>query len=110
MARQEEKTEELARRLGEKTEESARRMGEQAAEQTRRIGLASPEATEEVAKTSANLILQNAEFFRNTWRFGADVAASIMGRSTEEVGRTLGLSGNEAQHVMRKQFFTLQQR
>jgi hypothetical protein len=61
--------------------------------------LAAAEATEEAAKTSANLILQNAELFRNTWRFGADVVASMMTRSTEQLGRTLGLSGNEAQQA-----------
>lgn len=83
----------------EKTEDAARRVREQAAEQPRRIGLAAAEATEEIAKTSADLILQNAEFFRNTWRFGADVASSMVGRSTEQVGRTLGLSGNEAQEA-----------
>jgi phasin family protein len=72
----------------EKTEDAARRVREQAAEQPRRIGLAAAEATEEIAKTSADLILQNAEFFRNTWRFGADVASSMV-----------GLSGNESQEA-----------
>jgi phasin family protein len=83
----------------EKAAEATRRVGEEAAEQPRRIGLAAAEATEEAAKTSANFILQNAELFRNTWRFGADVAASMMSRSTEQFGRTLGLSGNEAQQA-----------
>lgn len=83
----------------EKTEDAARRVGEQAAEQPRRIGLAAAEATEQVAKASANLMQQNAEFFRNTWRLGAEVSAAIMGRSTEQVGRTLGLSGDEAQQA-----------
>lgn len=83
----------------EKTENTARRTGEQAAEQPRRIGLAAAEATEEVAKASANLIQQNAELMRNTWRFGVDVAAAMMGRSTDQFGRTLGLSGSEAQQA-----------
>lgn len=83
----------------ENSEDTVRRAGEKAAEQPRRIGLAAAEATEEVAKTSANLFQQNAEFLRNTWRFGVDVATAIMGRSTDQFGRTLGLSGSEAQQA-----------
>jgi phasin family protein len=83
----------------EKTEDTVRRTSEQAAEQPRRIGLAAAEATEQVAKASANLIQQNAEFMRNTWRFGVDVASAMMGRSTDQFGRTLGLSGSEAQQA-----------
>jgi hypothetical protein len=86
-------------RQEEKAQETARRAGEQAVEQPRRIGLAAAEAAQEVAKTSANLIQQNAEFMRNTWRFGVDVTAAMMGRSTDQFGRTLGLSGSEAQEA-----------
>jgi hypothetical protein len=87
MARQEEKS-------TQNNEDAVRRTSEQAAEQPRRIGLAAAEATEQVAKTSANLFQQNAEFLQNTWRFGVDVAAAIVGRSTDQFGRTLGLSGS----------------
>ena len=83
----------------EKTEDTIRRAGEQAAEQPRRIGIAAAEAAEEVAKTSANLFQQNAELMRNTWRFGVDVTSAMMGRSADQFGRTLGLSGNEAQQA-----------
>ena len=92
MARQEEKS-------TQNPEDTIRRAGEQAVEQPRRIGLAAAEATEEVAKTSATLFQQNAEFLRNTWRFGVDVATALVGRSTDQFGRTLGLSGSEAQHA-----------
>jgi hypothetical protein len=92
MARQEDKA-------TQDSEDAVRRTSEQAAEQPRRIGLAAAEATEEVAKTSANLFQQNAEFLRNTWRFGVDIAAAMMGRSTDQFGRTLGLSGSEAQQA-----------
>ncbi len=92
MARQEDKT-------TPNLEETVRRTSEQTAEQPRRIGLAAIEATEAVAKTSANLFQENAELLRNSWRFGIDAAASIMGRSTDQFGRTLGLSGNEAQQA-----------
>ena len=83
----------------EKTEDAVRRAGEQAAEQPRRIGIAAAEAAEEVAKTSANLFQQNAELMRNTWRFGVDVASAMMGRSADQFGRTVGLSGSEAQQA-----------
>jgi hypothetical protein len=92
MARQEEKS-------THNPKDSILRTGEQAAEQPRRIGLAAAEATEEVAKTSATLFQQNAEFLRNTWRFGVDVATAMMARSTDQFGRTLGLSGSEAQQA-----------
>lgn len=92
MARQEEKS-------TRNPDDAARRAGEQPAEQPQRIGFAAAEATEEVAKTGANLLQQNAEFLRNTWRFGVDMATAMMGRSTDQFGRTLGLSGNEAQQA-----------
>ena len=92
MARHDEKT-------TQNPEDTVRRAGEQAAEQPRRIGLATAEATEEVARTSANLFQQNAEFLQNTWRFGVDVATAIVGRSADQFGRTLGLSGSEAQQA-----------
>jgi phasin family protein len=83
----------------EKTEDAVRRASEQAAEQPRRIGKAAAEATEEVAKAGANLMQQNAEFMRNSWRFGVDVASAMMGRSADQFGRTVGLSGSEAQQA-----------
>ncbi|MBV9460719.1 MAG: phasin family protein [Bradyrhizobium sp.] len=91
MARQEEKS--------THPEDSIRHAGEQAAEQPRRIGLAAAQATEEVAKTSAALFQQNTEFLRNSWRFGVDVATAVVGQSADQFGRTLGLSGSEAQRA-----------
>lgn len=92
MARQEEKSTQAP-------EDTIRHATEQAAEQPRRIGLAAAQATEEVAKTSATLFQQNAEFLRNSWRFGVDVATAVVGRSADQFGRTLGLSGSEAQRA-----------
>jgi hypothetical protein len=51
------------------------------------------------ARAGAQLLQQNAETVQNAWRFGLDMATKVMGRSTEELGRTLGFSGNEAQHA-----------
>jgi hypothetical protein len=52
-----------------------------------------------VGRASANLLQQNAATLQNAWRFGLDTATAIMGRSADQFGRTLGLSGNEAQQA-----------
>ena len=100
-ARQEEKStqnlEDAGRRAGERTAEQASRIGQAAADQTARVGQAAAEAGEQVARASANLLKQNAETLQNTWRLGLEAASSAVGRSTEQFGRTLGLSGDGAQ-------------
>jgi len=80
-------------------EDAIRRAGERTAEQTKRIGLATAEAGEEVAQASGHLLRQNTEMLQNAWRFGLDMAAAMMGRSTDQLGRTFGLTGNEAQQA-----------
>ncbi|MEH2527285.1 MULTISPECIES: phasin family protein [unclassified Bradyrhizobium] len=80
-------------------EDAARRASERTAEQTSRIGQAAAETGEEVARASANLLKQNAETVQNVWRFGLDMANTVMGRSTEQLGRTLGLSGDGVQQA-----------
>jgi len=88
--RQEERTTQAA-------DETVRRTGERTVEQTRRIGLAAAQAGEEMAQVSANLFQQNAEMLQNTWRLGVDMATTVFNRSADQLGRTLGLSGSEAQ-------------
>jgi phasin family protein len=101
--RQEEKSthgmEDAARRASDRTAEQTSRIGQAAAEQTARVGQAAAEAGAEVARASASLLKQNAETFQNAWRFGLDMATSVMGRSTEQFGRTLGLSGEGVQQA-----------
>lgn len=80
-------------------EDTIRRAAERTAEQTRRIGLATAEAGEEVAQASSHLLQQNAEMLQNSWRFGVNMATAMMGRSTDQLGRTFGLTGNEAQRA-----------
>jgi hypothetical protein len=80
-------------------EDTARRTSERTAEQTSRIGQVAAEAGEEVARAGAHLLQQNAETLQNAWRFGLDTATAVMGRSTDQLGRTLGFSGNEAQQA-----------
>ena len=91
--------EDAARRAGEKTAEQATRIGQAAAEQTTRMGQSAAEAGQEVARAGAHLLQQNAETLQNAWRLGLDTAAAVMGRSSDQLGRTLGLSGNEAQQA-----------
>ena len=83
-------------KFNQKAEETVRQTGEQAAEQTKRIGLAAAKAGEDVSQVSADLLQQNAEMLQNTWRFGMEAATSMMGRSTDQLGRTFGLTGDEA--------------
>jgi hypothetical protein len=80
-------------------EDTARRAGERTAEQTSRIGQAAAERGEEAARVGAHLLQQHAETLQNAWRSGLEMATGIMGRSTDELGRTLGLSGTEAQQA-----------
>jgi hypothetical protein len=77
--------------------ETAQRTNERTAEQTRRIGLAAAHAGEEVTKASAHVVQQNAEMLQNTWRLGLDMATTVVSRSTDQLGRTFGLTGEEAQ-------------
>lgn len=95
--RQEEKSnqgmEDAARRAGEKVAEQTNRFGQATAEQTARVGQAAAEAGEEVARAGASLLKQNAETLQDAWRLGLDMATSVVGRSSEQFGRTLGLSG-----------------
>jgi len=83
-------------------EDTIRRVSEETTEQTRRIGLAVARTGEEMTQTSANLLHQNAEMLQNSWRLGVDLATTIMGRSTEQLGRTFGLTGDGAQQAAQR--------
>jgi hypothetical protein len=104
--REDRSTEDAARRTGEKTAEQATRIGQAAAEQTTRMGQAAAEAGQEVARASAHLLQQNAETLQNAWRVGLDTAAAVMGRSTDQLGRTLGLSGTKRSRQLNARFAT----
>jgi phasin family protein len=89
-------------RFNQKTEETVRQTGEQAVEQTKRIGLAAAKAGEDVSQVSADLLKQNAEMLQNTLRSGVETASAVMGRSTDQLNRTLGFTGDEAQKATEK--------
>ena len=46
-----------------------------------------------------DLLKQSVETLQNVWRFGLEAATSAMGRSTEQFGRTLGVSGEGVQQA-----------
>lgn len=81
------------------SEDTFRRAGERSSEQTRRIGLAAAEGGEEVTHASSHLLHENAEMLQNTWRLGVDMATAVIGRSSDQLGRTFGLTGDEAQRA-----------
>jgi hypothetical protein len=83
----------------QKMEEAVRGTGEQAADQTRRVGLAAAKAGEDLSRVSADFLRQNTEILQNTWRFGMEAAAAVMSRSTDQLGRTFGWTGDEAQQA-----------
>jgi len=89
--------EDAARRAGEKAAEQTTRIGQAAADQTARVGKAAAEAGQEAARVGADLLKQNVDTLQNTWRSGLEAATSVMGRSSEQFGRTFGLSGEEAE-------------
>jgi hypothetical protein len=91
--------EDAARRAGEKTAEQTSRIGQAAADQTARAGQAAAEVGKEMAQASANLLKQNVETMQNTWRSGMESASIVMERSTEQIGRTLSVSGEGAQQA-----------
>jgi len=84
------------------TEGMVQRNAEKSAEQLHRIGVVTGQVGEEAARASANLLQEQAEMMQNAWRFGADMTSTIMGRSTEQLGRTLGVSGNEAHEAVER--------
>ena len=83
----------------QRPDEPFRQTGEQAAEQTRRIGLAAAKTSEDLSRASADLLRQNAEMVQNAWRFGMEAVTQVMNRSTDQLSRTFGLTGDEAQQA-----------
>jgi hypothetical protein len=90
--RQEDKTTQTA-------EEAFRSTSERTAEQTRIIGETAVQSGEEVVRAGADLLQQNAQTLQNALRFGLDTTTAVMGRSNDQLSRTLGLSGNEVQQA-----------
>jgi hypothetical protein len=90
-------------RMGQAAAEQTNRMGQAAAEQTAHMRQAATEAGDEIARAGAQLLQRNAETLQNAWRLGLDMTTAVVGRSTDELGRTLGFAGNEAQQAEAQQ-------
>ena len=90
-SRQEDKSTHAARN------NNVREISESTAEQTRRMGEAAADASQNAVRLGADLIQQNAEL--NALRFGPDIATAMMGRSTDQFSRALGLSSNDVQQA-----------
>jgi hypothetical protein len=80
-------------------EDAAKRTGERVVDQTTRFGRVAAETGEDMVRASANLLQQNAETLQNFWRFGLDVPSGVMGRAADQIGQTLGVSGDDAQRA-----------
>jgi phasin family protein len=74
-------------------------IGETTVEQTRLIGETAVEAGQKVAHASADLLQQNAKMLQNAFRFGPDLATTVMGCSTDQFNRALGSSSNDVQQA-----------
>jgi hypothetical protein len=84
---------------GEKMAQSGANLLQQNAEQTRRTGEVVAEAGQQMARAGANLLQQNAQTFEKVLRSGVDMTAAVMGSSSDQLSRTFGFSGNEAQEA-----------
>jgi hypothetical protein len=80
----------------QRVEETIRHSRDRTAEQTKHIAQAATEAGNEFAKASATLWQQNAEMLQ---RFGFDMVTTVMGRSMEQLGHSVGSSGNQPQEA-----------
>lgn len=90
-------------RKGNKSRQAANRANREvrrsAAQQTRRMGETTAEAGQNVAHAGADLLQKNAEMLQNALRFGPDLTTTVMGQSTDQLSRALGLSGNDVQRA-----------
>src|SRR5689334_12227215 len=76
-------------------EDNVRHMSERSAEQTAQFGQSAAEAGQQAARVGAEMLKRNAETVQNAWRSGQDMVTAL----SDQLGRTLGVSGNEAQQI-----------
>ncbi|BBB99747.1 MULTISPECIES: phasin family protein [Bradyrhizobium] len=88
-----------ARRAGERAAEQTSRTGQAAADQTAHVGQGAAQAGEETARSTSDFLKQNLETVQNAWRIGLEATTLAVGRSTEQLGRTLGVSGEGVQQA-----------
>jgi len=76
-------------------EDNVRHMSERSAEQTAQMGQSATEVGEQAARLGSEMLKRNAETIQNAWRSGQEMATAV----SDQLGRTLGVSGNEAQQL-----------
>ena len=77
-------------------QDEARHTVDRTTDEMKRMGETTVKTGEQMARTSAELLRQNADMVQKSWSFGSEMAASLMNSSSEQLGRTLGVSGDEA--------------
>jgi hypothetical protein len=93
------RAEETVRQTGDRTAEQANRAGQAVADAGGKMAQAGADVSEKMAQAGTNLLQQNADTMQNAWRIGLEMATALMGRSTDQLDRTLGLSGKEAEEA-----------
>jgi phasin family protein len=94
-----ERTGEQASRVGQTAFDTSGKMAEAGTDASEKMGRAGADASNKVAQAGADLVQQNAQALQNAWRTGIDMFTTMMDRSKEQLDRSLGLSGNEAQQA-----------
>jgi hypothetical protein len=84
-----------AEEMRRSAEETTRRGSESAAQ----FGRSALEASERATHTGTDLIQQNADAMRRIWQSSLQMMSQMGGRSTEELARTFGLSGEEVRQA-----------
>jgi len=77
-------------------QDEARQTVDRTTEEMKRMGETTVRTGEQMARTGAELLTQNADIIQKSWSFGSEMAAGLMSSSREQLGRTLGVSGDEA--------------
>lgn len=79
--------------MDDRTDQALRDTTEEANRFTRNL----TEQSERAARGSANVITDQAKAFRHMWQASAQMAANLTKRSADEVVRTFGIGGDEAE-------------
>ncbi len=74
-------------------ERTARKTTEETSHLTRHL----VEGTERAAKANVDMMTDQAKALRDLWQAGTEMASQLTARSADEVGRVLGIGGDEAE-------------
>src|SRR5215218_2266468 len=100
-----EKTADQAKRAAEAAahnHEQLARATEKTADQGRQIGETAAQTSEQLARVGADLLQQNAEMLQNAMKLSVDLATAAMGRSTDQLSRTFGFSGEGVEQAAQR--------